>query len=208
MKKTTNLLLVFALLAGLLILILLLIRSFNKNDQKVYITHDVVVQQIEELGNLEVVKYNIQDVIQYEKKRTWLPNSRASLMVAGEVIACVDLTKLESGDIYTDKDSVSLVLPVPEICHYKVDHSRSRVYNVEYGLWETAQLVDDAYAQAERHLYESAIKMGMANESRENAIKVLTPILRGLGFTRIYIGFKDNRGMSLDERPKVTTNRR
>lgn len=189
MKKISIIALFIIVLLALIASIIYLLKS-SGNEEKVYVTHDVVVQQIEELGNLEVVKYNIQDVVQYEKKRTWLPNSKASLMVAGEVIACVDLTKLGKDDIFTDKDSVSLILPVPEICHYKVDHSRSKVYNIEYGLWETAKLVDDAYAHAEQHLYESALNMGIAQESRQNAIKVLTPILRGLGFTRIYIGFK------------------
>lgn len=189
MKKISISILLLIILLALIAFIVYLVKSTGKED-KVYITHDIVVQQIEELGNLEVVKYNIQDVVQYEKKRTWLPNSKASLMVAGEVIACVDLTKLSKNDIFTNKDSVSLILPVPEICHYKVDHSRSKVYNVEYGLWETAKLVDDAYAHAEQHLYQSALNMGIAQESRDNAIKVLTPILRGLGFTRIYIGFR------------------
>lgn len=202
MKKFSTLILLLIVLLAAIALIVFLVKSTGHED-KVYVTHDVVVQQIEELGNLEVVKYNIQDVVQYEKKRTWLPNSKASLMVAGEVIACVDLTKIGKDDIFTDKDSVSLVLPIPEICHYKVDHSRSKVYNVEYGLWETAQLVDDAYAHAEQHLYEAALNMGIAHESRENAIKVLTPILRGLGFTRIYIGFKSPEQSLSSERGNI-----
>lgn len=190
------------ILLGLIALILYLVKSSGK-EERIYVSHDIVVQQIEELGNLEVVKYNIQDVVQYEKVRTWLPNSKASLMVGGEVIACVDLTKIRQEDIVTDKDSVSLILPIPEICHYKVDHSRSRVYNVEYGLWETAKLVDAAYAQAEEQLYQSALKMGIAEESRGNAIKVLTPILRGLGFTKIHIGFKTAAETLSSENPNI-----
>lgn len=202
MRKITIVSIILIVLLALIALIIYLAKSSAQED-KVYVTHDVVVQQIEELGNLEVVKYNIQDVVQYEKKRTWLPNSKASLMVAGEVIACVDLTRIGKDDIYTDKDSVSLILPIPEICHYKVDHSRSKVYNVEYGLWETAKLVDEAYAHAEQHLYQSALNMGIANESRQNAIKVLTPILRGLGFTRIYIGFKSPEQSLSTEQPNI-----
>lgn len=206
MKKVSILALFFIVLLALIAFIIYLLKS-SGHEEKVYVTHDVVVQQIEELGNLEVVKYNIQDVVQYEKKRTWLPNSKTSLMVAGEVIACVDLTKLDKNDIFTDKDSVSLILPIPEICHYKVDHSRSKVYNIEYGLWETAELVDDAYAHAERHLYDAALNMGIAQESRGNAIKVLTPILRGLGFTRIYIGFKSpEQSLSPEHRNIKLTN--
>lgn len=157
---------------------------------EVTVSHTMVVQQIEGLGNLELVKYNIQDIMDFEKTRRWLPNSKMSLKVVGEVIACIDLTRIKAENIYTQNDSVSLVLPLPEICHYKVDHSKSKVYNIEYGLWETASLVDEAYRTVELHLYSQAQKMGIANESRTNAIKVLTPILHGLGFKRIHIGFE------------------
>lgn len=158
--------------------------------EEVYVNHSMVVQQIEGLGKLEVVKYTIQDIMDLEKSRRWLPNSKTSLKVVGEVIACIDLTKVTKDDIYSSKDSVSLLLPLPEICHYKVDHSKSSVYNIDFGLWETTQLVDEAYRRVEVHLYNEALKMGIADESRANTIKVLTPILQALGFKRIYIGFK------------------
>lgn len=188
MKKNISLAIIVIIILALIALIIFLLKG--KEEPESYVTHDVIVQQIEELGNLEVVKYNIQDMMEYEMVRRWLPNSKASLKIAGEVIACVDLTKIEKDDIFTDKDSVSMILPIPEICHYKIDHSRSKVYNIEYGLWETANLVDEAYKNAEQHIYQEALNMGIAKESRENTIKVLTPILRGLGFTKIHIGFK------------------
>lgn len=185
---------ILALLVLLLVLILIVVVMFWKgsktDDERVYVTHDMLTQQIEQLGNLEVVKYTIQDMMEYEKMRKWLPNSKAQVKVVGEVIACVDLTKITAEDVYTEGDSVSLILPIPEICHYKLDHSRSKVYNVEYGLWETADLVDEAYKHAEQHLYTESLKMGIAAESRTNTIKVLTPLLKGLGFNRISIGFR------------------
>lgn len=203
MKKATKFFLLLIVLLSLVAIIMYLCKKKSDNTEQIYVTHDVVVRQIEELGNLEVVKYNIQDMVQFEKKRTWLPNSKTSLMVAGEVIACVDLTKISQNDIYTNKDSVSLRLPIPEVCHYKVDHSRSKIYNVDYGLWETAQLVDEAYAEAEQHLYKTALNMGIAKESRENTIKVLTPILRGLGFTKISISFKSPDESLASEQPRI-----
>jgi hypothetical protein len=150
----------------------------------------MLLQQIEELGRLEVVRYNIQDLMDYEKKRKWLPNSKTSLKIVGEVTGCVDLTKIKAEDIRVDKDSVHIVLPDPEICNWKIDHSKSRVYNVQYGLWETEELVDEAYKEAEKKLYNEALNMGIAKESRESARKVLGPLLKGLGFTKISIDFK------------------
>lgn len=160
----------------------------KKNET--FVSHDMLVQQVETLGKLEVVRYTIQDLMDFEKKRDWLPNSVTSVKIVGEVTGCVDLTKIKPEDIYTQRDSVSIILPDPEICNWKIDHSKSKVYNVKYGLWETQKLVDEAYQEAEQKLYKEAQNMGIYKTSRENAKIILTPILKGLGFRKINVGFK------------------
>lgn len=205
MNKKLIPLILFIILFGCIALIIYLLKSDVKEERTI-VSHAIVVQQIEEMGKLEVVKYNIQDMMEYEKVRKWLPNSRATLKIVGEVIGCVDLTLISEQDIVTEGDSVSLMLPMPEICHYKIDHSRSRVYNMEYGLWETAEVVEDAYRKAEDQIYQQAQSMGIEKESRENTIKVLTPILRGMGFTKIYIGFKPSGNRSGFEPSGVKVN--
>ncbi len=205
MQKKLIPLSILIILLGLVALIIYLLKSETKQEQTI-VSHTMVVQQIEEMGKLEVVKYNIQDMMEYEKVRRWLPNSKATLKIVGEVIACVDLTTIDANDIVTKGDSISLILPLPEICHYKIDHSRSRVYNMEYGLWETAEVVEDAYKKAEEQIYQQAQNMGIEKESRENTIKVLTPILRAMGFTKIYIGFKSPDNNSNSEQSKIKLN--
>lgn len=205
MRKKLFPLSILVILLALFSLIIYLLNSAGK-EEKTVVSHTMVVQQIEEMGKLEVVKYNIQDMMEYEKVRQWLPNSKATLKIVGEVIACVDLTTIGENDIVTKDDSVSLILPMPEICHYKIDHSRSRVYNMQYGLWETAEVVEDAYKKAEEQIYQQAQSMGIEKESRENTIKVLTPILRAMGFTKIYIGFKSSNGNSRSEQSKIKLN--
>ena len=178
--------------AIILAVILFVIKFCIKKDESediVHISHNTVVQEIESLGRLEVVKYNIKDVIEYEKVRNWLPNSRTALIVSGEVIGCIDLNKLNEKDIYTSKDSVSIKLPAPEVCSFKIDHSKSRVYNVENGWWETTDLIDAAYRHAEQQLYKQAENMGLTRDCEANAQKVVAPLLRQLGFNKIHIEF-------------------
>lgn len=186
MKKIIALLLVLIVL----LLVVYFVSNSGNRDNRIYVSHEMLTRQIEQLGNLEVVKYSIQDMMEYEKTRRWLPNSRAQVKVVGEVIACIDLTKIGVDDVFTKGDSVRIVLPIPEVCHCRLDHSQSKIYNVEFGLWETAELVDEAYKQAEEHLYQQALKMGIAEQSRQNAIVAVTPLLRGLGFKHITINFK------------------
>lgn len=157
----------------------------------IQVSHQIVVQQIEQIGRLEVVRYNIQDLVKYEKKRSWLlPDSHIAIKVVGEVTGSVDLTKLEKGDIWVEGDSVSVILPDPEIGTFKIDHSKSKVFDVQYGLWQTADIVDEAYKEAEGNLKKQAYTMGITQESRANAVKLLLPILKALGFRAIHVGFR------------------
>ncbi|NDW19696.1 DUF4230 domain-containing protein [Dysgonomonas sp. 216] len=183
------------LFLGLVILIviaiaLLVFRGTNKTEQ-FEVRHDAILTQVEELGRLELVRYNIRDIVEYKKIRQWLPNSKTALIVVGEVTACVDLTKIEKEDINVVGDSVHITLPIPEICHFKIDHSQSRVYDVQFGLLETSRLVDEAYRVAEKQIYNHALEMGIANESRASAEKLLVPLLKALGFKKVSIDFSE-----------------
>ncbi|MFR9164893.1 MAG: DUF4230 domain-containing protein [Dysgonomonas sp.] len=187
----------------IIILILAVVLYFvlrPKKSDRIEITHDMIVQQVEELGKLELIRYNIKDIVEYKKIRDWLPNSKTALIVVGDVTSCVDLTKLTKEDVKVYGDSVSLLLPMPEICHFKIDHTRSKVYDVQYGLWETPKLVDEAYREAEQQLYRQALEMGIAQESRQSAVKTLTQFLNLLGFKKVTINFKENESQNSENR--------
>lgn len=188
MKK--NSIIIASVVAIVILTVVLFVITRGPKTEKTEIKHDMVLQQVEELGRLEVLKYSISDIVEYKKIRNWLPNSKTALIVVGEVIACVDLAKITKDDIVVSGDSVSLLLPIPEICSFKVDHSRSRVYDVRYGLWDTPELVDEAYREAERQIYTQALEMGIADESRQSTIKIMKPMLSALGFRAITINFK------------------
>lgn len=182
-----------------LVLATILVLLFKNRDRanKAEVTHNMVVQQIEALGRLELVKYTIKDVMEYRKKRQWLPDSKTALIISGEVVGCVDLAKITAADITVVKDSLDLLLPAPEICYHRIDHSRSRVYNIEYGLWESARLVDEAYRQAEQQLLIQAGQMNITDEVRNNAVKLLNPLFGAMGYKAVNIRFKE------EPRPEV-----
>ena len=112
--------------------------------------HNVVLQRITTLGKLELVRYNFRDVVEHEVVRPLLPNAKALLIVQGEAIGCLDLTKVGSMDVASfGNDTLIIHLPEPELCSFKIDHSRSKVYNTEYAIFDEANLVDDAFRRAE-----------------------------------------------------------
>lgn len=155
------------------------------------VEHSVIIEKIENLGKLEVVRYNVQDIVEYEKVRQWLPNAKTALQISGEIIACVDLSKIREEHVTLAGDSVVVILPRPEICHVKVDHSKSKVYDTSYGLWESAKLVDDAYKHAQQGLEQQAQKLDLTKEARENTAAIITPMLNALGFKHVTIVYDD-----------------
>lgn len=150
-------------------------------------THSVVLERVTALGKLELVRYTFKDIVEHEQVNRLLPNARAVLIVEGEAVGCVDLTKLKPADVQTDGDSITVTLPAPELCTWKINHQRSRVYDTEYTFLDEAQLVSDAYRQAERQVRASALQSGIMAQTRRNAVTLLRPILNQLTGKRVGI---------------------
>ena len=179
----------YIFITAFIVVFIVLFRQCGK-ENKVEIRHNMIVMQIEELGRLEVSKYNIQNIVDYKKTRQWLPNAKTVLIAVGEVVGCIDLTALAAEDVELIGDSIHVTLPQPEVCYAKIDHNRSRVYNVEYGWWDTSKLVDEAYRYAEAQLYAEALRLGVMETSRKNAIKAIRQLLTFFGYTKLGIDFK------------------
>lgn len=183
-------------LLGAIVGALITYSQMKSEPEDVFITHSVIVDKIESMGKLEVVKYNVQDIIEYKKMRQWLPNAKTALLINGEIIACVDLSKITEDRVVVSGDSVVLHLPAPEICHVKVDHSKSRVYDMTYGLWETTSLMDEAYKHAEKELIRQSKMIDLTQKARENTTLVLTPLLNAFGYNHIVIMFDDEKKLN------------
>lgn len=162
--------------------------SKEKPEPAVTVTHHTVLTQIEELGKLELVRYNFKDVVEYSKSSRWLPDSKIALIVAGEAVGCIDLRKLTEQDITFEGDSVVQVrLPAPEICYYKVDHSQSKVFSMSNTYFQDAELVDEAYKYAEKNVERSARNSGILLQTNINAEKILKPTLEAITGRRVVL---------------------
>ncbi|RAJ97559.1 uncharacterized protein DUF4230 [Larkinella arboricola] len=147
----------------------------------------VVLQEVTELGKLELVKYRFKDIVEHQLIREWLPNPKAVLIVEGEAVGCLDLTKITSEDITTQGDSLIVHLPDPELCSYKIDHRNSRVFNTEYTFFEEAQLVSEAYRRAETQIRRAALNSGILEQTRQNADKILKPMLERISGKKVFL---------------------
>ena len=153
-------------------------------------THAVVLKEIQTLGKLELVKYNFKDVVEHEIVRPWMPNPKAILIVQGEATGCLDLTKIKVSDVNTEQDTLVIYLPEPELCNYKIDHSKSKVYNTEFALLEEANLVQDAFKEAEKQIQKSALDMGILEQTKQNADKILRPLLEKIAKKNVVFRYR------------------
>lgn len=153
--------------------------------------HNVVLEKMVTLGKLELVRYQFRDIVEHEIVKPLLPNSRALLIVRGEAVGCLDLTKIGPTDIASlGADTLIVHLPEPELCDFKIDHSRSKVYNTEYAFLEESSLVDEAYRKAEIQVRESALQGGILEQTRANAEKVLTPLLESVSGRKVLLRYR------------------
>jgi hypothetical protein len=170
-----------------------LLPNWFQNKESMATTHHILLQEITTMGKLELVRYNFKDVVEQEKTNLFLPNAKAVLIVQGEAIGCVDLTLVEIADITENEEFLVLNLPEPELCVFKIDHNKSKVYNTEYAFTDESKLIDEAYKHAERQIQQSALDMGILDQTRENARKILTPIFEKSTGRKVVIKFPLNQ---------------
>lgn len=158
-------------------------------EPEVVVSYSTVLTSVEDLGKMELVRYNFKDVVEYEKNVSrWVPNSKVVLIVAGEAVGCVDFAKITQADVQFQGDTlVQVAVPEPEICYYKVDHSKSKVFSKENTYFQDAELVEQAYKYAENNVKRAALNSGILNQTKVNAEKVLKPILEEVTGRRVVL---------------------
>lgn len=161
---------------------------FRQDDNA---AQSLVLKEVTSLGRLELVKYTFKDIVEHQQPNTFLPNSSALLIVEGEATGCVDLSRVTSGDVVTTGDSITLHLPKPELCGWKVNHDRSRVYDTRFSFLDESQLVSDAYQQAERQIRQSALSGGILEQTRQNADRMLRPLLERISTKKVGLVFAE-----------------
>lgn len=163
------------------------LSRFRQGDKT---TQSIVLKEVQALGRLELVKYTFKDIVEHEQVNTFLPNANAVLIVEGEATGCLDLAKITPADIVAHDDSVTILLPMPELCTWKINHDRSRVYDTHFSLLNESQLVSDAYKKAEQQIKESALNSGILQQTSQNADRMLRPMLERISGRKIKLAYR------------------
>ena len=168
---------------------------FKKEEAEPVTTvrHETVLQEIESLGKLELIRYRFKDIVELtEKNAAYLgvfdvPDSKVALITVGEATGCIDLRKINAEDVIIQGDTILVHLPEPELCYYKLDLSKSRVYSVNKQVYYKSEgkLLEKAYKKAEEQMHKAALQSGILKQTRQNAEQVLRPLLEKVSGKRI-----------------------
>jgi hypothetical protein len=183
---------IFRVLPWLILLIagyLFISKKFSINTS-IESKHQLLVEKIEAIGKLELVRYQISDVLEHKNKTDFLPEASVLLIVKADAVGCIDLTKITRKDIEIDADTAVVNLPQPEICYVKIDHKNSRVYDTKMAFFREGGLVDEAYKAAEKKVTAEVNKSDILAQTKTNALNVLKPIIEGLGYKNVRLTFE------------------
>ncbi len=168
-------------------------RMLRGGQVHISVDQPTVVRQIQALQRLETVGYTMDKIISGERENPVLPKflagDRLLLVVHGEAIAGVDLSKLHPSDVVVNGRSVSIHLPPAEIFTVRLDNAKTRVYSRDTGLFSTPDpnLEGEVRQEAERQIEAAALQDGILKTADKNARQTLTTMLTGLGFGNVEI---------------------
>ncbi|TAD99146.1 MAG: DUF4230 domain-containing protein [Bacteroidetes bacterium] len=164
------------------------------NSKTVEITenHQTVVEKIESIGKLELVKYQIKDVLEMTKSTyMFLPTAKVILIASGEAVGCLDLTKIKAQNVKTSGDSIEISLPAPEICYYKLDHQKTKIYDTKFTIisGQQSKLLEESYKAAEKQIEKAALESNILEQTKINAQLILKPMLEQMTKKKVFLSF-------------------
>lgn len=149
-----------------------------------------IVHEVRSLARLETIQYSMEKVITAEIGQEMLPGlfgDKLLFVAHGEIIAGVDLAKLNPDDIRVEGGVLYVRLPEAEIFVSRLDNEKSYVYDRETGLLThgNINLETEARRAAEDEMRKSAVDDGILEQAQLNAENYLSRLLRALGYPEV-----------------------
>ena len=170
-----------------------LLGLLRGGGRQINVGQPTVVRQIQQLQRLETVSYAMDKIISGDHPNAYLPKflagDRLLLMVHGEVVAGINLTGLQPGDVVIQGLKVSIHLPAAEVFSTRIDNARTKVYSRDTGIFSSPDpnLESEVREEAERQLQQDALQDGILKIAADNAGSTISGMLKGFGFHEVDI---------------------
>ncbi len=179
--------------AGVVVAVVVVWLLFFQTGLRIDLSRPAVVQRIQRLQRLETVVYSMEKIVTGTQDNAYLPKflggDRILLIVHGEVVAGIDLGKLDETQIDIKGRNIEIELPPAEVFSTRIDNERTKVYSRETGLFTTPDpnLESEVRREAERQIRQAAIDGGILKTADDNARANLSGLLSGLGFEGVVV---------------------
>ena len=146
-----------------------------------------VISQIRSLSKLETVNYQLEKVVTGKSSGPLpdlLTSDKILLVAHGEVVAGLDLSKLQPEDVKVVSGTVTIRLPKAEVLYTRLDNDKTYVYDRQTGIFSKPDpnLESELRRVAEQEILTAALEDGILTKATENAQTVLRTLVTGLGY--------------------------
>jgi hypothetical protein len=149
-----------------------------------------IIHEVRSLARLETIKYSLEKIITAETRQgvfEWLVGDRLIFVAHGEVIAGIDLNKLDPENLRVENGVLYVSLPEPEIFVVAIDNQKSYVFDRDTGIFTRGEvdLETEARKAAELEIEHSALEDGILELAAQNAESYLDRLFRDLGYPEV-----------------------
>jgi hypothetical protein len=157
-----------------------------------------VITQVRELSRLEGVSYHVERVVDLKDEQRLLFGMVAAddailLVASGDVVAGVDLGRIQPADVMVGGDgrSVTLHLPRAEVFSARLDNARTYVHSRTTDLLAQRResLETQARRAAEQTLRAAAEDAGILKRAEDSVGRTVSSLVRALGFEQVRVDF-------------------
>ena len=151
-----------------------------------------LVTHVRELNRLETASMHVMHISTITQTYQMVPDAlggdQLQFLAAGDVIAGIDLSRLQPTDVWRETDGTIVIrLPSSQILITRVDNRESRVMSRKTGLLRRADIDLESRARqnAEQGIRNEALRKGILLMASQNAEKKLADFLHTLGFQKV-----------------------
>lgn len=146
-----------------------------------------IIHEVRSLARLETIHYSLEKVITAQTNQGqlgFLFGDKLLFVAHGQVIAGIDLERLDAEDLTLRNGILYVDLPPAEIFVATLDNDKSYVYNRDTGLLTRGDvnLETSARQAAEEAILESALEDGILEQAEINAENYMARLFRNIGY--------------------------
>ena len=162
-----------------------------------------LLERLSDLSEYRAASAELQVLIDVEDDVRFVPSflagQRVTFLAGGSVDGAVDFGSLGDDAVVIDGDEVTITLPAAEIVDVDVDPDRSYVVNRDRGVLDRIGGIfsdnptgeQELYQLAEDKLRAAADQSALRERAERNTRKMLTALLRSLGFEKVTVVFEE-----------------